>query len=38
LNYGKTLSVRVDWAHVLNAAGTRDTGKDRVDFSVAYSF
>ena len=38
LNEGKALSLRVDWAHALNAAGTRPEGKDKVFFSIAYTF
>jgi hemolysin activation/secretion protein len=35
---GKSLSLRLDWARVLEAAGTRQKGEHRVHFAVAYSF
>lgn len=35
---GRNLSARADYARVINAAGTRPVGKDRVHFSVIYSF
>jgi hemolysin activation/secretion protein len=38
INYGKSFAFRADWAHVTDAAGTRPIGKERVDFSIAYSF
>ncbi len=38
LNRGKTVSIRADWARVVNAAGSRPDGKDRAHFSIAYSF
>ena len=38
LNQGKALSFRVDWAHVMNAAGTRPLGKDKVFFALSYTF
>ena len=37
-NRGKSLALRLDWAQVTHAAGTRDEGKDRVHFSVSYTF
>ena len=38
MNEGKRITVRVDWAHVTDAAGTRPSGKDRVHLLVGYSF
>jgi hemolysin activation/secretion protein len=38
MTQGRSVSARLDYAHVLNAAGTRPVGKDRVHFAVVYSF
>jgi hemolysin activation/secretion protein len=38
MTQGRNVSARLDYAHVLNAAGTRPAGKDRVHFTVVYSF
>jgi hemolysin activation/secretion protein len=38
MTQGRTLSARMDLAHVLNAAGSRPVGKDRLHFAVIYSF
>lgn len=38
MNQGKTISVRADWGYVLNDAGTRPAGKDKLSFTVNYSF
>jgi hemolysin activation/secretion protein len=35
---GRAFSARLDYAYALNAAGTRPEGKDRVHFSLVYSF
>jgi hemolysin activation/secretion protein len=37
-NQGKSLGIRMDWAYVTNAAGSRPEGSTRVDFAIAYSF
>lgn len=38
VNQGKSLALRLDWAYVTNAAGSRPEGSDRLHFAVAYSF
>jgi hemolysin activation/secretion protein len=38
LNQGKALSVRADWAWVVNGAGSRPEGSNKLHFSVAYTF
>lgn len=38
MNYGKSMSLRVDIAQILKAAGTRQTNEQRVDASVAFIF
>jgi len=38
VNQGKSLALRLDWAYVTNAAGSRAYGSDRLHFAVAYSF
>jgi hemolysin activation/secretion protein len=37
-NRGRSISLRADYAVVLNNAGTRDQGKARAHFGVAYTF
>ena len=38
VNQGKSLALRLDWAYVTNAAGSRSEGSNRLHFAVAYSF
>lgn len=38
MNRGKELSLRLDWAVVMNAAGSRPTGKEKVHLAVVYSY
>lgn len=38
MNQGKAISVRADWGYVINASGSRPAGKDKLHFTVSYSF
>jgi hemolysin activation/secretion protein len=38
MNQGKRWALKVDWAYVLNGAGSRPDGVSRVHFAAAYSF
>lgn len=38
VNRGKALSIRLDWAVVMSAAGSRPSGKDKAHLGIVYSY